>query len=83
MAATTDIRYARVEAEYQAMRMTQDQVLDRVDTFEEVLLGLSEQVAANHETTQRQIAELTQMLEAIIKHQNVPYEKRPIGFVKE
>lgn len=81
MAATTNIRYARVEAEYQAMRKTQDALMDRIDTFEEAILGLSQAVHANHETTQRQIAELTQMLQAIIKHQNVPYE--PMGFVKE
>lgn len=30
-----------------------------------------------------QVAENSRMLEAIIKHQNVPYEKQPMGFVKE
>ena len=71
MAATTDIRYARVEAEYQATRRAQDQVFDKVDTLEEALLGLNEIVAEN-----------SRMLKAIIEHLQVPYDKPPTGFLK-
>ena len=71
MAATTDIRYARVEAEYQATRQAQDQVFDKVDTLEEALLGLNEIVAEN-----------SRKLDAIIEHLQIPYNKPPTGFLK-
>ncbi len=45
--------------------------MDNVDTFEAALLGLTAMVAENRE-----------MLQAIIKHLDVPY-KRPAGFIKE
>ena len=79
MAATTDIRYARVEAEYQATRQAQDQVFDKVDTFEAALLGLTEAVARNTE----QIAEISQKLDAIIEHLQIPYDKPQMGFQKD
>ena len=47
--ATTDIRLKRIEKEYQSVRDGQDDILDRIDTYEEVLLGLNETVVANHE----------------------------------
>lgn len=68
--ATTDIRLQRVSDEYQSVRNAQDAVLDKVDGFEEALLGLTQMVAENRE-----------MLQAIIKHLDVPY--KPTGFVKE
>ena len=71
MAATTDIRYARVEAEYQATLQAQDQVFDKVDTLEEALLGLNEIVAEN-----------SRKLDAIIEHLQIPYNKPPTGFLK-
>ena len=71
MAATTDIRYARVEAEYQATRQAQDQVFDKVDTLEEALLGLNEIVVEN-----------SRKLDAIIEHLQIPYNKPPTGFLK-
>ena len=52
--ATTDIRLKRIEKEYQSVRDGQDQI----DTYEEALLGLNETVAANHESNQRQFAEI-------------------------
>ncbi|MDE2635697.1 MAG: hypothetical protein OXI30_04975 [Chloroflexota bacterium] len=79
--ATTDIRLKRIENEYQSVRGVQDDILDRVDTFEEAILGLNQTVAANHDLTQRQIAELNAKLDAIIKHLDVPY--KAVGFVKE
>jgi len=68
--ATTDIRSKRIETEYQSVRDGQDDILDRIDTYEAALLGLTQAVAENR-----------RMLEAIIKHLDVPYE--PMGFVKE
>ena len=86
--ATTDIRLKRVEKEYQSVRDGQDDILDRIDTYEAALLGLTEMVAANHETNQREIAEirrdvsaLNEKMDAIIEHLEVPY--KPTGFIKE
>jgi len=68
--ATTDIRLKRIEKEYQSVRGVQDDILDKMDSYEAALLGLTEMAAENR-----------RMLEAIIKHLDVPYE--PIGFIKE
>ena len=87
--ATTDIRLKRIENEYQSVRGVQDDILDRVDTYEEAILGLNETVAANHEMmmanhefTQRQIAELNEKMDRLMTHLDVP-PKPPAGFVKE
>jgi len=69
--ATTDIRFKRMNDEYQSVRKAQDDLFDKVDTFEEALLGLTEMVSENRE-----------MLRAIIRHLDVPY-KPPAGFVKD
>ena len=69
--ATTDIRFKRMNDEYQSVRKAQDDLFDKVDTFEEALLGLTEMVSENRE-----------MLQAIIRHLDVPY-KPPAGFVKD
>lgn len=76
--ATTDIRLKRNEKEYQSVRVGQDQI----DTYEAALLGLTEAVAANHESTQQQIAELNEKLDRLMTHLDVP-PKPPAGFVKE
>ena len=68
--ATTDIRFKRMNDEYQSVRNAQDELLDKVDTFEAALLGLTEAVAEN-----------SRKLDAIIKHLDVPY--KPTGFIKE
>ncbi|MCY3916847.1 MAG: hypothetical protein OXG49_12610 [Chloroflexi bacterium] len=80
--ATTDIRFKRMQGEYRTLQDAQDELFDKVDSFEAALLGLTEMVAANHELTQRQIADLHEKLDAIMKHLEVPY-KPPAGFVKE
>ena len=80
--ATTDIRLKRIEKEYQSARDGQDDILDRIDTYEEALLGLNETVAANHEWSQRQFAELHEKLDRLMAHLKVP-PKPPAGFVKE
>ena len=76
--ATTDIRLKRIEKEYQSVREGQDDILDRIDTYEAALLGLTESVNHNSE----QIAELRRMMEAMMKHLEVPY-KPQAGFLKE
>ena len=84
-----------------AMHDARDDSLDKIDSVEAALLGLTEAVAANHdqimanhelimanramimanhESNERQFAEIRAMLEAIIKDQNVPYEKPAMGF---
>ncbi len=87
--ATTDIRLKRIVNEYQSVRGAQDDILDRIDTYEEAILGLNETVAANHEMmmanhefTQRQIAELNEKMDRLMTHLDVP-PKPPAGFVKE
>ena len=77
MAATTDIRFKRTQREYQTLHDAQDETLDKVDSIEAALLGLTEAVNQNS----RDIAEVRQMLQAIIEHQNVPY--KPMGFLSE
>ena len=72
MSATAEIRQRRMEAEYLSLRQAQDQSLDRIDSYEAALLGLTEVVAEN-----------SRKLDAIIKHLRVPYEKPPMGFQKE
>jgi hypothetical protein len=85
MAATTDIRFKRMQGEYQVLHDAQDELFDKVDTLESAVLGLTEMVAENRElilaNTQR-IDVIDGKLDAIIKHLEVPY-KPPAGFVKE
>ena len=76
--ATTDIRFKRIEKEYQSVRDGQDDILDRIDTYEAALLGLTEMVAENT----RQIAVLHEKVDAMMKHLEVPY-KPQAGFLKE
>ncbi len=80
--ATTDIRLKRIEKEYQSVRDGQDDILDRIDTYEEALLGLNQTVMANHEWSQQQFAEVNEKLDRLMAHLDVP-PKPPAGFVKE
>ena len=80
--ATTDIRLKRIEKEYQSVRDGQDDILDRIDTYEEALLGLNQTVVANHEWSQQQFAEVNEKLDRLMTHLDVP-PKPPAGFVKE
>ena len=70
--ATQDIRFKRISDEYQSVRNAQDELFDKVDSFEAALLGLAEVVAEN-----------SRKLDAIIEHFDVPYDKPPIGFRKD
>jgi len=86
---TTDIRLERIKQEYVGLRDAQDALMDKIDTYEAALLGLTESVAANHqlimanhEWTQRQIADLHEKIDRLMTHLDVP-PKPPVGFVKE
>lgn len=78
MAVTTDIRFKRMQGKYQTLEVAQDELFDKVDSFEAALLGLTEMVAENREM----ILENSRKLDALIKHLEVPY-KPPAGFNKE
>ncbi len=85
MAATTDIRFKRMQGEYQVLHEAQDELFDKVDTLESAVLGLTEMVAENR----REIAEIRQSvndlnekMDRLMKHLDVP-PKPPAGFVKE
>lgn len=80
--ATTDIRFKRVQREYRTLQDAQDELFDKVDTFEEAILGLNDTVAANHEWSQRQFAEINEKLDRLMAHLDVP-PKAPAGFVKD
>ena len=69
--STTDIRFKRMNDEYQSVRNAQDDLFDKVDTLEAAILGLTEAVAEN-----------SRKLDALLKHFEVPY-KSPAGFIKE
>ena len=49
MAVTTDIRLDRIRHEYTGLRDTQDALMDRIDTYEAALLGLTDAVSRNGE----------------------------------
>ena len=76
--ATTDIRLKRIEKEYQSVRKGQDDILDRIDTYEAALLGLTE--AVNRNTKRLDV--LDEKMDRLMTHLKVP-PKPPAGFVKE
>lgn len=83
MAATTDIRFKRMQRKYQTVHDAQDEIMDKVDSFESALLGLSQVVAENRELileNRAMILENSRKLDAIIEHLEVPYEKPAMGF---
>ena len=85
MAITTDIRFKRMQGEYQTLHDAQDELFDKVDTLESALLGLTDSVGHNGErieALEQRIDVIDGKLDAIIKHLEVPY-KPPAGFVKE
>ena len=59
--------------------------MDRIDTYEAALLGLTEAVNRNSEDiaeVRQDISELNEKMDALMKHLEVPY-KPPAGFIKE
>ena len=70
------------------MMSAPDHTRATLDPIEAAILGLYEEVAsnrdlimANHEMTQRQLAELNDKLNAIMEHQDVPYKST--GFLSD
>ncbi len=77
--ATNDIRFKRMKQEYLSLHDAQDNLMDKVDTFEGAVLGLTQVVEANR----TMLLENREMLLAIITHLDVPYDRPPIGFSKD
>ena len=46
---TQDIRFERIEKEYSSLRGAQNQLMNKVDSFESAILGLTEVVAENRD----------------------------------
>ncbi len=85
MAATTDVRFKRVQGEYRTLQDAQDELFDKVDGYEAALLGLTEMVAENRQRLERVeavVADLNDKMDRLMKHLDVP-SKPPAGFVKE
>ena len=90
--ATTDIRFKRIDDEYQCVRKAQTDLFGKVDTLEAAILGLTEAVAENREAirenreaireNREMILDNSRKLDALLKHLDVPY-KPPAGFLKE
>lgn len=76
-----DARFKRVAKEYEALRSTQNTIMDGL---EDVLPVMAASIDANRKGIQENRAAIlvnTRMLEAIIEHLEVPYdEKPPMGF---
>ncbi len=92
MAATTDIRFKRMQGQYQTLQDAQDELFDKVDSFEAALLGLTEAVVRNSEQIEAltelvnenrvRIEILDEKMDRLMAHLDVP-PKPPAGFVKE
>ncbi|MCY4018158.1 MAG: hypothetical protein OXG39_02000 [Chloroflexi bacterium] len=78
MAATSDTRFKRMQGQYQTLHDAQDELFDKVDSFEAALLGLTEAVVRNGE----RIDALDEKMDRLMAHLKVP-PKPPAGFVKE
>lgn len=99
MAATTDIQFKRMEAKYQVLQDAQDEVFDKVDSFEAALLGLTEAVSQNSEQIEALTNIVSENRDLIVANQQQIADlhekvdrlmthlkvppKPPAGFVKE
>ncbi|MCY4071178.1 MAG: hypothetical protein OXG60_07755 [Chloroflexi bacterium] len=91
MAAATDIRFKRMQGQYQTLQEAQDELFDKVDSFEAALLGLTEAVVRNSEQIEAltelvnenrvRIEILDEKMDRLMAHLKVP-PKPPAGFVK-
>ena len=86
----TDARFQRMALEYEALRSTQDKIMDGLDqvlpnmvTAIEQNRAAIEQNRAAIEQNRAAIGEANHKLDALIKHWNVDYEKPPMGFNPE
>jgi len=90
--ATTDIRLERIKQEYVGLRDAQDALMDKIDTYEAALLGLTEAVSRNSEQIEAltklvnqnrvRIEILDEKIDRLMTHLDVPL-KPPVGFVKD
>lgn len=99
MAATTDIRFKRMQAKYEVLENAQDEVFNKVDSLEAALLGLTEAVSRNSEQIEALTSIVTENRDRILTNQrqiaalNEKMDrlmthldvppKPPAGFVKE
>ena len=86
----TDARFQRMALEYEALRSTQDKIMDGLDkvlpsmiTAIEQNRAAIEQNRAAIEQNRAAIAEANHKLDALLRHWNVDYEKPPMGFNPE
>ncbi len=86
----TDARFQRMTLEYEALRSTQDKILDGLDRILPNMITAIEQnrvaIEQNRVAIERNrlaIAEANHKLDALIKHWDVAYEKPPMGFNPE
>ena len=99
MAVTEEIRFKRMQREYQILHDAQDDTLDKIDSFEAAVLGLTQVVAENRELilmNQQQIAENRELILANTRRLDDLTEKMdrlmthldvppkpPMGFMKD
>ncbi len=99
MAITTDIRFKRMQGEYQTLHDAQDELFDKVDTLESAVLGLTEMVSRNSEQIDALTEIVTENRDIILENQRQIADlhekvdrlmthlevppKPPAGFVKE
>ena len=77
--------WTELKHEYVGLRDAQDALMDRIDSYEAALLGLTEAVSRNSEEiaeVKQDIGQLNQKMDALMRHMEVPY-KPPAGFIKE
>ncbi len=86
----TDARFQRMNLEYEALRNTQDKIMDGLDrvlpnmiTAIEQNRAAIEQNRAAIEQNRAAIAEANHKLDALLNHWDVDYEKPPMGFNPE
>jgi len=76
--ATTDIRLERVKQEYVGLRDAQDALMDRIDTYEAALLGLTESVASNHDLIMANRDLIIANRETIMENRDLIMENRDL-----
>ena len=93
----TDARFQRMALEYEALRSTQDKIMDGLDKVLPSMItaieqnraaieqnrAAIEQNRAAIEQNRAAIAEANHKLDALLRHWNVDYEKPPMGFNPE
>ena len=97
--ATTDIRFKRINDEYQCVRNAQTDLFGKVDTVEAAILGLTEAVAENRTLITENSEQIAENRKLITENRELILEnsrkldaliahldvpyKPPAGFLKE